>query len=298
MTDTLDTLVDRAARGVLLRSEGPALRAAVAELRAELGRLREGEEPYDDDEWLVPTPAQWIWRWNRATPAERLARAERVIADWSAALALRLQNQRVNAITTSWGEMTVEMHQYRARAEQVEAQLAAVRALHHDDYGLCHACTGSHGVPWPCPTIAALDGPKAPAEVKSMPLMAVSQEDVADWAPVGLPRQPAAPTLAAMAELAAAARAEYDAERRQLETAITTTVQKSGLAIVRTDPVEQVAAHPAAIHRLRTEIFQCSAPSRQPGQIGRLTDLPVIPDDTVPPGEIHLRPHPRPDDAR
>lgn len=45
------------------------------------------------------------------------------------------------------------------RAEQAEAQVAAVRALHHDDYGLCHACTNSHGVPWPCPTITAIDSP-------------------------------------------------------------------------------------------------------------------------------------------
>jgi len=43
------------------------------------------------------------------------------------------------------------------RAEEAEAKLAAVRALHHDDYGLCHACTNSHGIPWPCLTITAID---------------------------------------------------------------------------------------------------------------------------------------------
>lgn len=41
------------------------------ELEAELAALHQGEEPYDDES-MVPTPAQWIWRWNRATPEERL----------------------------------------------------------------------------------------------------------------------------------------------------------------------------------------------------------------------------------
>jgi len=68
------------------------------------------------------------------------------------------------------------------RAEQAEATIAAVRALHHDDYGLCHACTTSHGIPWPCPTITAIDSPTTPGVVKAMPLVPVSQEDIEDWA--------------------------------------------------------------------------------------------------------------------
>jgi hypothetical protein len=47
-------------------------------LYAELDRLREGEEPYTD-EHLIPTPAQWIWLWNHADPAERLERAKRAL---------------------------------------------------------------------------------------------------------------------------------------------------------------------------------------------------------------------------
>lgn len=47
-------------------------------------QLLEGEEPYTD-EGAIPTPAQWIWLWNRATPAERLERARRIVEDWQAA---------------------------------------------------------------------------------------------------------------------------------------------------------------------------------------------------------------------
>lgn len=61
---------------------------------------------------------------------------------------------------------------HEAKVRGLEAQLRAaedelaqrrqadarVRALHHEEYGLCAACTGSHGVPWPCPTINALNG--------------------------------------------------------------------------------------------------------------------------------------------
>jgi hypothetical protein len=57
-----------------------ALHRLEADARAELGRLREGQEPYIDER-LVPTPGQWIWLWNRATPAERLQRAQRVLDD-------------------------------------------------------------------------------------------------------------------------------------------------------------------------------------------------------------------------
>jgi hypothetical protein len=45
------------------------------------------------------------------------------------------------------------------RAERAEAAIARVRALHVNGYGLCDECTGSHGAPWPCPTIRALDEP-------------------------------------------------------------------------------------------------------------------------------------------
>ncbi|MFC9700893.1 hypothetical protein ACFTWD_09400 [Streptomyces sp. NPDC056943] len=51
-------------------------RRAVAEAR--LAQLHEGEEPYTDDR-IVPTPDQWIWQWNRATPAKRMEVATALI---------------------------------------------------------------------------------------------------------------------------------------------------------------------------------------------------------------------------
>ncbi|WP_030344823.1 hypothetical protein [Streptomyces sp. NRRL S-1022] len=48
---------------------------------------------------------------------------------------------------------------YAGRVEELQGAIARVRALHVNSYGLCDECTGSHGVPWPCPTIQALDQP-------------------------------------------------------------------------------------------------------------------------------------------
>ncbi|MFJ3923046.1 hypothetical protein [Streptomyces sp. NPDC090022] len=53
-----------------------AHRAEQAE--AALAALHEGEEP-PPDENVQPTPAQWLWQWNRATPAQRLDMAGRVL---------------------------------------------------------------------------------------------------------------------------------------------------------------------------------------------------------------------------
>jgi hypothetical protein len=98
--------------------------------------------------------------------------------------------------------------------------------------------------------------------------------------------------MAAMLELAERARAESLAEQLRLEHAIVSAIEGAGLTIVRTEPVQQVAANPAAVHRMRTEIFQQSVFPRALGQIGSLTDLPVIADEALPVGEVHLRPHP------
>jgi hypothetical protein len=38
------------------------------------------------------------------------------------------------------------------------ARIKRVRALHREDYGSCAECTHESGVPYPCPTIRALDG--------------------------------------------------------------------------------------------------------------------------------------------
>jgi hypothetical protein len=100
--------------------------------------------------------------------------------------------------------------------------------------------------------------------------------------------------MAAMLELAERARTEFLAEQLRLEHAIVAAIEGAGLTIVRTEPVQEVAANSAAVHRMRTEFFQQSVFPRALGQIGSLTDLPVIADEALPSGEVHLRPHPRP----
>lgn len=84
-----------------LRTELAIQKGISADLRVEseargrkLASFHEGEEPYADER-LIPTPGQWIWRWNRAEPAERLDRATRTQAIWE-----RLS--RVEALALDW----------------------------------------------------------------------------------------------------------------------------------------------------------------------------------------------------
>lgn len=161
-----------------------ALPAQLAAAKTELAALHQGEELYDDDLY-APTPGQWIWRWNRATPEERLEIAtnrldllerlhrcvngmhEQRIAEYDEhRQAARIRAEKAEA--TKAAVERINTHQMlrigqladvEDRLHEAEARIAAVRALHRDDYGLCMACSNSHGVPWPCPTATALDGP-------------------------------------------------------------------------------------------------------------------------------------------
>jgi hypothetical protein len=114
------------------------------------------------------------------------------------------------------------------------------------------------------------------------------------FGPTVMPEPVQPPTWAAIAELAERAQAGHLVEQQRLEQVITARIEAAGLTVVRTDPVEEAAAHPAAIHRLRTEVFRHALPTNVGGQIGQITGLPCVPDESLPPGEIHLRPHPRP----
>lgn len=44
------------------------------------------------------------------------------------------------------------------QATPAETAIARVRALHRNEYESCAECTHVFSVPWPCPTIRALDG--------------------------------------------------------------------------------------------------------------------------------------------
>ncbi|MCG0069708.1 hypothetical protein L0F81_41765 [Streptomyces tricolor] len=111
------------------------------QLYAELTALREvarGYCPACGRGDASPTAQQWEDQRKRANQAEEL---------------LRIAHDTSNRAEAE-----------RARAE---AAIARVRALHVNGYGLCDECTGSHGVPWPCPTIQALDQPAPPATTRA-----------------------------------------------------------------------------------------------------------------------------------
>lgn len=62
------------------RSGDPVLASRskeLAELRDQLARFHEGEEPVTSA-LHEATPAQWIWKWNRSTPEQRLGMASRI----------------------------------------------------------------------------------------------------------------------------------------------------------------------------------------------------------------------------
>jgi hypothetical protein len=42
------------------------------------------------------------------------------------------------------------------------ARIKRVRALHRNEYESCTECTHEYGVPFPCPTIRALNGEEQP----------------------------------------------------------------------------------------------------------------------------------------
>ncbi len=65
-----------------------------ADRGAALSALQEGEGPYDDER-LIPTPGQWIWLWNRATPAERLEKVRYIQG-------MREQRDRVQSLARDW----------------------------------------------------------------------------------------------------------------------------------------------------------------------------------------------------
>ncbi|MFF5001736.1 hypothetical protein ACFY3G_02815 [Streptomyces phaeochromogenes] len=63
---------------------------------------------------------------------------------------------------------------------------------------------------------------------------------------------------------------------------------------MRTDPVQQVAAHPATLAEFVALLRQCAAePEQIPALRGLGLGLPLIPDDGLAQGVIHLRPTPK-----
>lgn len=162
---------DEHATAVERAHETGRVRERLAEAQAELAALHAGEELFED-ELVVPTPGQWIWRWNRGTPEQRLVWAEHVVAAISDAHTCKVLAFHERRIAEHWECFMTQ----KVRAEQAEARIAAARALHqpadglgHTDHGYAEmqACTScgtrdEFAIAWPCSTIAALDGPADP----------------------------------------------------------------------------------------------------------------------------------------
>ncbi|MBT2508841.1 hypothetical protein J7I98_23725 [Streptomyces sp. ISL-98] len=81
------------------RLRADAAEAVVGQLRAELAALHEGEEPHLD-EYTAATPAQWIWQWNRATPAKRLEVAEAAARNQATASECQLMDHKARLCDT------------------------------------------------------------------------------------------------------------------------------------------------------------------------------------------------------
>jgi hypothetical protein len=84
-------------------------------------------------------------------------------------------------------------------------------------------------------------------------------------------------------------------EAAEREAKIATSLAAS-YTVVRVDPVEQVAAEASTVARLKAE-FAAAPEDQYPANWGPLTlqgsfgaFLPVVTDDTLPVGEVHLRP--------
>ncbi|SHI66276.1 hypothetical protein [Streptomyces sp. 3214.6] len=66
--------------------------------------------------------------------------------------------------------------------------------------------------------------------------------------------------------------------------------------VVTFEPVQQIAAEPGTLDQLTASLrAQLSGRLEVPvstGQIGSIFDVPLVRDASLPPGFVHLRPHP------
>ncbi|MEV4424021.1 hypothetical protein AB0K23_01330 [Streptomyces sp. NPDC049602] len=186
--DPLRNLVDRAERGPLTGDEAQRLRDGIRQLhdwlttaraadRAEQKRaeraeaaltaLHHGEEPHTDDR-TIPTPAQWIWRWNRATPEQRLEVAADILSNSERTYHCVLEDhpaqierlrQRAEEAEAALDAVQGDRDGWRDRAHGYRTAVNAVRRLHErePEAGYCAVCSNHGDITWPCATIRALD---------------------------------------------------------------------------------------------------------------------------------------------
>lgn len=113
-------------------------------LRTEVARLRAGESETPAAEGHYPTPAEWIHRWNRSTPEQRLDRAAWVLVGMRAAQRCEMADH----------EAAVAIEGFATRARLLHPTPAELVASNAQSDTLCTTCIS----PAPCPTRRALDG--------------------------------------------------------------------------------------------------------------------------------------------
>jgi hypothetical protein len=260
---------DLADRDQERRSAGGAARGSIRlaqQLRETTARAEQAEQRYDDE---------------RATAVTRAHNTDRVRRDLTAAEA------RIAALQAECdGLAEASRNESRIWA----AQAAAVRTEITSMTGGGHLYGKTLADQLAARILDALDGPAAPAAF-TLP----------QFGPTGaIPTQAATTTLPALADLYATITAQANIDAAHREAKIAASLAAS-YTVVRVDPVEQVAAEPGTVARLKAE-FAAAPEDRYPANWGPLTlqgsygaFLPVITDDTLPVDEVHLRPHPRPE---
>ncbi|MFE5582527.1 hypothetical protein [Kitasatospora sp. NPDC056531] len=182
-----------------------------------------------------------------------------------------------------WQSTIVEARRQAARADHTEARIAVVQAALAD----VRATRGLLGSVVADQIDAALDGATTNTATSITPPQLRQAGEI--------PPQPPAAPLPQLATLYATITAQARTEAAKREVKISAALTNAGYTVVRTQPVEEIAAEPATLVRLHKHLTS-TPPSRlgvHPGQIGDFTGFPAIADNTVPPGEVHLRPHPK-----
>lgn len=73
-----------------------------------LEQMRAGEEPVTDER-IAPTPGQWIWQWNRATPEKRLNMAAQILNGMARSSDCFTQNHEARL-----ADLSIEVERLRA----------------------------------------------------------------------------------------------------------------------------------------------------------------------------------------
>jgi hypothetical protein len=284
-TGLLDVLVDRAARGVLTPAEGAMLRAAVTYLRNDVRQSKQTARG------IQPRIEQLAAERNAST-----ARAEQAEAAL-AVLQQRLDDEHATAVTRAR-----DTDRVRGQLAAAEARIAAVRAV-ADQMAASRSIANMAGL-FTQRLSAALDEPAVttarpaapshdsnvwedddgwrvscrdcPAYVDNIG----SSSDAEDWAD----EHKAQATLNGADDTPAAV---------AVDTAVPEMPGWSVMPMVSTPPWEEAAAEPATLaawlkgmrdHRIWEGITV--------QWLGRIEHdgFPAVADETLPPGEIHLRP--------